>query len=473
MRAEGGRWQSAVAAVLLAVMGLELAHLFLGWPLARAGAHAAMLLLVVVAAPRLGLREAYLLALSGALTVALSRLHPRPAEIMQAGLDQAVFLMAFILLISLVQEGARTSPSVAACGNYLARQPGSRRFVALYLGSNLMSPVFNLGTVSLIAPLVRRAAEEAPGDPLTPVRERRQLSAILRGFAWSVVWSPTAVAPLAVMQLIGGIDRARWIALGAVLAAVMLAIGWIEDRWRWRRLAARARGAWPPPKPPFPGAAFVGFAAVCLAFAALTGAIMVLTGQRVPPSLMAAAPLLLAGWIAVQQRARAGRGSVLGPTLGQLGRVARESLPLSAPAAVTLACSGYVGRAAAELVPATALAELVGLDALPAWAFLAAVAVGVALLAQLALSPIMMAVFFGSVLGALPSLPASPTLTALAISCGWALSMTCAPFASVVILLTRITGHPGTRLTWSWNSGFTALSVAALTLAFWLLTGGR
>jgi hypothetical protein len=284
-----------------------------------------------------------------------------------------------------------------------------------------------------------------------------------------VVWSPTAVAPLAVMQLIGGVDRGRWIALGAVLATVMMGVGWLEDRWRWRRFTAKARGAPPPAAPSFPGRAFIGFGGVCLAFAGLTGAIIALTGQRVPPSLMAAAPLLLVGWIAVQHRG----GPVLGRTLRRLGQIARDSLPLSAPAAVTLACSGYVGRAAAELVPAAALADLIGLDALPGWVFLAAVAVGVAALAQLALSPIMMAVFFGSLLGSLPSLPASPTLTALAISCGWALSMTCAPFASIVLLMTRMTGHPGTRLTWAWNSGFTALAVITLTAAFSLLTGGR
>lgn len=472
MRAEGGFSQSvgqgAVAMVLLAVMAAELADVFTGWPPARAASHATMLLLVVVAVPRLGLREAYLLAVSAALTWALWRWHPRPVEAARLALDQAAFLMAFILLISLVQEGARTSPSVAACGNFLARQPGSRRFLALYLGSNLMSPVFNLGTVSLIAPLVRRAAEEAPDDPLTPVRERRQLSAILRGFAWSVVWSPTAVAPLAVMQLIGGIDRARWIAMGAVLAAVMMAIGWLEDRWRWRRFTARALGLPPPAAPPFPGRAFLGFAGVCLAFAGLTGAIMALTGQRVPPSLMAAAPLLLIGWIAVQQRG----GPVLRPVLRQLGQVVHGALPPSAPAALTLACSGYVGRAAAELVPAALVAEFVGLDGLPGWAFLTGLAVGVAALAQLALSPIMMAVFFGSLLGALPGLPASPTLTALAISCGWALSMTCAPFASIVLLMTRMTGHAGTELTWRWNSGFTGFAVLALTAAFFLLTGG-
>jgi hypothetical protein len=310
-----------------------------------------------------------------------------------------------------------------------------------------------------------------------------------------VVWSPTAVAPLAVMQLIDGIDRVRWIALGGVLAFVMLLVGFLEDRLCWHRYTTRA-GLAPAVPPSFPGAAFLGFAGICLAFGGLTAAIMALTGQRVPASLMAAAPLLYIGWVAVQQHARlrgrlppdapdSGAGAAQGPlpgvapdtvigaTLAQLGRVIHGSLPLSAPAAVTLACSGYLGSAAAELVPAAALADWVGLDAMPGWVFLLAIAAGVAALAQLALTPIMMAVFFGSLLGALPSLPASPTLTALAISAGWALSMTCSPFASAVLLLTRMTGHSGTRLTWHWNGAFSAFALMTLAVAFWLLTAGR
>lgn len=511
----GGGWKTVVALVLLAVMGLELTRLFVGVPWARTGAHIAMLLLVPVSIRRLGLREAYLLTLCGALTWLLWVRLPDPAAVIDAALDQAAFLMGFILLISLVQEAARTSPAVIACGTYMARQPGSRQFLALFAGGNLMSVVFNLGAVSLIAPLVRRAAEEARHDPLTPIRERRQISAMLRGFAWSVVWSPTAVAPLALMQLIPGVDRGRWMALGLGVASAMLLVGLAEDRWRWRRWTAGARGVAHPAAEPFPAGAFMRFAAVCAAFAGLTGAVMALTGQGVPAGLMAAAPMLLVGWLVAQrpwaglhapanpdaapaETVAGGRGaaetckspkpgartsgapksdaSPPGPVRtigGRIRDIVRESLPLSAPAAVTLACSGYLGRAGAELVPAAELAARFGLHAMPGWLFLISLPLAVAALAQFALSPIMMAVFFGTLLGGIPDLPASPTLTALAISSGWALSMTCSPFASAVILLTRITGQPGTRLTWCWNAVFSLLAILTLTAAFWLLTGGR
>ena len=63
-----GRGDGALALALLAVMVLEVSARASGWGLLRAAGHGAMLLVVLVALPRLGLREAYLLSLSAALT---------------------------------------------------------------------------------------------------------------------------------------------------------------------------------------------------------------------------------------------------------------------------------------------------------------------------------------------------------------------------------------------------------------------
>lgn len=462
-----GRGVPVLSIALIGVMALELAHLFTGISAARYAAHGAMLLATLAAVPRLGWREAYLLTLSGVLVGLVVAQSKDPGGVIRLALDQAVFLMSFILCLSLVQEAAMTSGSVTRLGLFLSRQPGGRRFVGLYGGTNLMAVVFNLGTVSLLAPLIRRSAEEARDDPLTPVRERRQLAAVLRGFAWSVVWSPTAVAPLALMTLIDGIDRGRWMVIGFGLAVVMMAVGWAEDRLTWRRYTAGARGTAPVVPAPLPQAAVFRFLAVCIAFAGLSGAAMAIGGLGVPPGLMAAAPVVLVVWLIAQA------GGALGDRVGAMGTrlrgIAEASLPLSAPAAVTLACSGFIGRAGAALIPAEEWAAAIGLDTMPAWLFLFGTTVAVTALSQFALSPIMMAVFFGAVLGALPSLPADPTLTALAIAVGWATSTTFSPFASGVIMLTRVTGHSGPTLTYVWNGVFTALSFGVLFLAFRLL----
>ncbi|MEM7506235.1 MAG: hypothetical protein AAF415_05780 [Pseudomonadota bacterium] len=437
-------------------MSCELAARVTGWEAAQLAAYGAMLGLIPAAAHRLGAREAYLLSLC--LTLTGFVLWLRPGAIW-AALDQAAFLMAFILLLSLLQEAAVTSRAISETGMWLTRQPPGRRCLTLFGGTNVMGVLFNLGVVSLLAPLIRRGVEEAaPGDPLNPVRERRQLNAMLRGFAWCVVWSPTAIAPLALLELIPGVDRARWIALGAGLAFAMLALTWLEDRVAWRHLAARRKKA---DRVPWPSV--LGFFAICSVLLLLTLGAMLVTGGSVVLGLMLTCPLLSLGWLIGQNPATLGARTqqILGPRL-----------VISAPLAVTLACSGFLGRAGAALIPAEEVAGWIGLDTLPAYVFLSALSVAVAVFSQFGLSPIMMAVFFGSLLGALPILPADPTLTALAISCGWALSMTCSPFATVVLLTARTTGHGGRELTWGWNLPFTALSLGVLAVVFWALTGG-
>ena len=108
------------------------------------------------ALPRCGTREIYLLSLSAAFAFALWAFHPQPGPEALNALDQAVFLMAFLLCISLIQEAALTSRSVADLGHYLAQQPGGRRFIGLYTGTMSMAVVFNVGTLSLLAPLIIR-----------------------------------------------------------------------------------------------------------------------------------------------------------------------------------------------------------------------------------------------------------------------------------------------------------------------------
>lgn len=88
--------------------------------------------------------------------------------------------------------------------------------------------------------------------------------------------------------------------------------------------------------------------------------------------------------------------------------------------------------------------------------------VSVLLAGHIALSPITMAVFLGSVVAHMPATPVDVTLRALAIAAGTAISSLGAPFASVVLMLSKASGYATTTLTWTWNGLYTGLSVAAL-----------
>jgi len=457
-----------VALCLLAVMALELLARLSGSTAIQFAADAAMFATVLAAVRDLGLREKYLLTLCAVLTLLTLWLHPAPPAVLRAGLDQASFLMAFLLLLNLLHEAAATSPAVVRCGDYLTKQPPGRRYYALNFGTAVMGVLFNIGVVSFLVPLIQRGIESAtPGDALNPIRERRQISALLRGFAWCVIWSPTAIAPLALMELIPGTNRQLWIAIGFLVSLGLLVLGALEDRLRFRAYRPQTRRS----VPVFPRAAFFRFLLACGWLFGMSALVMLLSGETVVFGLMVSCPVMLVGWLIVQNLGSA--RDALGATAGRLRTIAFTNLPGAAPVAITLACSGYVGVVAATLIPAEALARFLGLDAMPDFVFLSLLPVAVAALSLLALSPIMMAVFFGSLIGSLPVLPADPTLTALAISCGWALSMTLSPFATVVLLIDRIGGIPPRRLTWQWNFTYTVLAALALVPVFAALTGGR
>lgn len=464
------RFTPPLVAALTTVIVLEMLARLSGIREVQHAAWAAMACVAVFAMPRLGLRESYLMFLCAALTALVVWLAPDPAREIAASLDQAGFLMVFILLIGLLHEAASSSPSVSACGEYLTRQPPGRRYYALNFGTAVLAVLFNIGVVSFLVPLIQRGIERAtPGDSLNGIREQRQISALLRGFSWCVIWSPTAIAPLAVAELIPGTNRNLWILYGFGIFLIMLILGALEDKFRFRSYTpATNRQA-----PPFPAGAYARFAAACCWLFGMTAIFVWSAEETVIFGLLMACPLMLIGWLLVQNGfpqsgIAAGRATAM-----RLRFIVGHSLPKSAPVAITLACSGFVGRAGAALVPAESLAAVLQLDAVPDFILLSILPGVLALLGLLAVSPIMMAIFFGSLFGALPVPPADPTLIALSISCGWALSMTCSPFATVVLMINRYGGISARRLTFDWNFRFTLMAAAALVPVFWVLTGGR
>jgi len=446
------------AAALIGVMSLELFHLGFDADWARVGACLSMIVVLPLTARRLGLREAYLLTLCTVLTAAIFTFKEMPLSAIKTALDQAMFLMAFILLIGLIQQAAMTSPAILECGTFLTRQRAGRRYFALFLGAHTMAHLFNLGVVSLLTPLIRRGAEDK-SDPLNPIRERRQINSMLRGFSWALVWSPTAIAPLVLMTLLPDANRGLWMMAGLGIAFVMMFIGWVEDRWQFRDYQPVAGAV----SPSFPKHAYGYFLLVCLVLLGLTIGAMVLFDESVVFGLMIASPIILVGWLMIQHKGR------WPPTRDRIGDVALGHLPNAAPLAVTLGCSGFIGRAGAALIPAAEWSAALEIEAWPGWVFLLSLSVGVAALSQLALSPIMMAVFFGSLIASIPELPTDVTWAALAISCGWALSMTASPFATVVLMIAGSTDHTGRELTWIWNWRFSLIATAFLGFAFWLL----
>jgi len=457
------------AAAMIGLAALELAYLIGHVELAGLLGRGAALLVAVVVAPRFGVREWVLLGVALALTAGLAGGDGGWSAARHA-LDQGAFFAAFILLMTLLREAATTSPAVQGLGHFLTNQQPGRRFVATYLGGHLSGVLLNFGAISLLAPLIQRGVRAEPvvtkaDERRAAIREQRQLSALIRGFAFVITWAPTTLTQAIILGSLPGLNVARVMVLGLAVSGAMLVVGWAEDRLRWGRPRRRALGM---PVVRFPGVAArdLGLVALCLV-AGTYGARAVLE-VTTAQALMLMAPLMLTGWV-FTQNAGDGAGPGLRALRRRLGEIVSGPLPRMTRDAYLLGVAGFIGAAAARLAPVEAIATRLALESIPPWLFLIALPVLIMAAGNIAVSPIIVVVFLAAVISALPVLPADPDLIAVALGAGWALSMTASPNATGPILLSGITGLPATTLTWRWNGVYSLAALSVLAVGLYLL----
>ena len=465
-----------LCAGLLLMCAAVLVHRFADLRAAALTSSACLIVCLLAGQRLIGWRERGLLAAALGLTAVAALSLPAPAALIEQSLQRAAFLAAFMILLALLRVGASRSASVLSLGDYLTRQPPGRRYLAIHTGGHAMGVLLNFGTLSLLGPLIMRGVEATRTDEpaAAAVREQRQLSALIRGFSWVIAWSPTAVTQALIPIAIVGADPAALAGMGALAAAAMLPLGWLNDRIVGRRARRRlAREGMLPTglRRNFPRAAAMRFSLVCLALIGGCVAVVLASGAIVIVALMLMAPIVTLAWLWVQARTarRAGKGPAEGGSYrARVREVVTGSIPRSMPEALTLSTGGYCGLMLAGLLDPASVGAWLQLDRLPAEAiYLLAVAI-VPLLSNMAVPPIMTATFFGSFLIGIPGLNLDPTMLGFAFVMGWCLNLTGSPFGATALVLGRATGIGGAVLTWRWNGPFTLASFALVAGALFL-----
>lgn len=182
------------------------------------------------------------LALTGVLFVQGGGLTP-----LVSALGLGAYFGTFIILLTVMKEAAERPGAILAVGHYLTAQPPGQRFLATALGSHVLGVFLNFGAVSPMSPLIRQSAVTADGHP-DPMLERRQLSALIRGFTWILLWAPPTLSQAVLLSVF---PQVRWIdfaLLGFGTAMLMVAIGRISDWFEWRNVTVpqgRVAGAVP------------------------------------------------------------------------------------------------------------------------------------------------------------------------------------------------------------------------------------
>jgi hypothetical protein len=380
------------------------------------------------------------------------------------GWRRGAALAAFYFALGALRDAAETSPLFRRCGRLLLAQPPGRRYAALTVGSHLFGIILSYGAIDLLGAMVSRGrAEGAP-------RARRMMLAINRGFCTVNAWNPLNVMTAVVTTAVPAAPMRVLMPLGLVVALMMMALGWAEDRWRWRRQVEPAAspvttGGWTEPL------RLIGLVGLVMVLAEVANA--VLDGGLIA-AVTLVVPLVALVWIGVQIRggiaqlgpnvgAASGFGewSALLAWLGRRGRRFVSRAPAFRAEALVLGASGFMGVALGGALSSGGLPPWLG--GLPPLAIPLAVPPLLMLTGQIGLNPIAVVALIGAAIPSPAALGVAPAALAFACMLGWALAVSVTPMSASAITTARWLHVSPWRVSTVWNAGFAG---AALLLAW-------
>ncbi|MGH7042397.1 MAG: hypothetical protein ACREFY_09715 [Acetobacteraceae bacterium] len=388
-----------------------------------------------------------------------------PLGLFLAGWRRGAVYAAFYFALSALRDAAESSRLVRACGRHLVRQPPGRRYAALAAGGHVFGIILSYGAIDLLGAMVVRATADAPA---APVRARRMMMAVFRGLCAMNCWSPLNVMTAVVATAVPAAPMHLLLPAGFVVAMAMLALGWAEDRMRWRRRPEPGVGAHPAD----------GWA-IHLRLVALVGLVMALAeaagallGIGLVSAVTLVVPVVAFTWVAVQARGAArlgapGRvvaalpGALPGALLARRTRRFVACAPAFRAEATVLGASGFMGVALGGALPGAGLAPLLGM--VPPLMIPLAVPPLLMFAGQFGLNPIAMVALIGAAIPVPAALGVPPAVLAFACMLGWGLAVGVTPLSASAITTARWLRVSPWRVSTVWNAGYAA---AALLLVW-------
>ncbi len=382
----------------------------------------------------------------------------------------AGFILAFFVSLSTLRTAAGSSGSIRRCGLYLATRTPGKRYLALAAGGHLFSLVLNYGSISLLGTLVEQAETGPDGKPLNAVRLRRMLLAIQRGFASTLCWSPLAFSMAVGSTLVPGGSWGGAAGYGIASAVMLTLLGWGVDALF---KPPRPPNAPPPPDPVGSFRSLLPLLILLFAIVVCIAGVRAVTGLKVIMAVMAVVPVVSVAWIAAQTalptppEPRPSASAVATEVLCRCRDYLAREVDSYRGEVVLLYMAGFIGKLGGSLAAPLVSAHLLDLSAVPGWAFLVGMVVGVPLLGQVGMHPILAASLIGPLLPAPEVLGIPPDILVVALAIGWSFSAVSSPFTATVLLIGVFGKVPALTVGVKWNGAF--LLVGAVAASLWVL----
>ncbi|WP_417209728.1 hypothetical protein [Antarctobacter sp.] len=394
------------------------------------------------------------LIVSAATTLTLIALEPGWQAAIWKALLTSGFFVAFFSALTALRNASGGSPSMERAGDYLARQPPGRRYLALTAGAQAFAVLLNYGAIQLLGTLAVNSAKSEPDETIRKIRIRRMLLAIHRGFASSLSWSPLSFSIAISVAVIPGTSWGSIAVPGLVTSAIILLTGWAVDTIFKPQVAGRR------PQPTgSPGrwtALFPLLVLLALVLGLLVG-LAYLLPIRVVGLVLMIVPAVSFVWVLLQPAAPGGLKK-------RFRSYVTEEIPGYRAEILLIATAGYIGSTASVLVAPHIGASGIDLTALPVWVLLLGLVWIMPVLGQLGANPILSMSLVGPLLPPAEILGISPVALAVALICGWTLTGITSPFTATNLLIGRFGGVRPIAVGWVWNRSYFVITMALLCL---------
>jgi len=446
---------------LLLVTLATLIHLVGGSVAWQAAGIVALLLYLMTLKGQLTRMAKGLLCVAGVLTLLALWRSPTPGQLLFEASGRFAFFATFVVALSMLRLPAYRSRLVRRCGQSMLLQPPSRRYPILSLGSALFGIILNIGVLNLFAAMIEKSNTLSAAQGRGWVREarqRRMMLALLRGFSLAPLISPMGIG---VAVVLSSLPQITWPQLAPYIlgaAALIFMAGWAVDYFTGPHPPANKTYVTPSLRP------LAQFSVLLIGIVALVFSIAWLLELRLPIAALLGAPTGALLWLAWQRR-RLGYGG-LPAAITAVHRQLPWLLSPSANEIVVLGAAGYLGHVCVGLVDTQQLAPLLAvLDPLGTLNAVLAMLMVVGL-AQIGVNPIVTVTLLVGLLPTLGIEGLTPELIGASLMVGWALALMSSPMTASMLILSRFTGVPATRIGYRWNGRFLVAAIPLLALWF-------
>lgn len=446
---------------LLLVTLATLIHLVGGSVAWQAAGIVALLLYLMTLKGQLTRMAKGLLCAAGVLTLLALWRSPTPGQLLFEASGRFAFFATFVVALSMLRLPAYRSRLVRRCGQSMLLQPPSRRYPILSLGSALFGIILNIGVLNLFAAMIEKSNTLSAAQGRAWVREarqRRMMLALLRGFSLAPLISPMGIG---VAVVLSSLPQVTWSQLAPYIlgaAALIFMAGWAVDYFTGPHPPANKTYVTPSLRP------LAQFSVLLIGIVALVFSIAWLLDLRLPIAALLGAPTGALLWLAWQRR-----GLGYGGLPAAITAVHRQLPWLLSPSAneiVVLGAAGYLGHVCVGLVDTQQLAPLLAvLDPLGTLNAVLAMLMVVGL-AQIGVNPIVTVTLLVGLLPTLGIEGLTPELIGSSLMVGWALALMSSPMTASMLILSRFTGVPATRIGYRWNGRFLIAAIPLLALWF-------